>query len=118
MVGHASPGSDRSGSPNKSMDIDFGRFSVERGKQAEEARAFALSDTLSVRLAATHPIEMQQAFQAAGEFIISACVRLHSLILRGYRPCQRRIYRFCARLPRRDEVQRRHFVGDMLCLED
>lgn len=49
------------------MDVDPFRLSVDRGRQTEESRVFALSDTLSVRLAASLPIEVQQAFQVAGE---------------------------------------------------
>ena len=49
------------------MDMDPFRVSVDRGRQAEDARVFALSETLAVRLAASLPIEVQQAFQMAGE---------------------------------------------------
>lgn len=62
------------------MDVDPFRLSVNRGRQTEESRVFALSDTLSVRLAASLPIEVQQAFQVAGEswmrvsfFVLSVC---------------------------------------------
>ncbi|KAF8522246.1 Non-repetitive/WGA-negative nucleoporin C-terminal-domain-containing protein [Hysterangium stoloniferum] len=56
-------------SPGRGMEVDSGRFSVERGKQSEEARVFAVSDTLSIRLASSLPVEAQQAIHASGKLV-------------------------------------------------
>ncbi|KAF8580879.1 hypothetical protein K439DRAFT_263579 [Ramaria rubella] len=58
-------GSERSESPGQFMDVDSVKFSMDRWRPYEESRGFALSETLSVRLAASLPIEVQQAFQTA-----------------------------------------------------
>jgi hypothetical protein len=103
-------------SPNKSMEIDSFKLSMDRGRQSEEARVFALSDTLSVRLAASLPIEVQQVFQAAGE--LERHVAMHPLTLRQWRSQQRHIFWLSARLPWTNKLCRCSLGADMLCLEN
>ncbi|GJJ12103.1 hypothetical protein Clacol_006344 [Clathrus columnatus] len=57
-------GSERSESPSKFMDVDT-IYGHERTKQSEEARVFAASNTLTVRLAVFLPREVQQVFNAS-----------------------------------------------------
>ena len=65
-------GDRRSESPNKYMDVDPGRFPTER-RYSEESRVFAVSDTLSIRLAASLPAELHQEFQSSGALLICYC---------------------------------------------
>lgn len=47
------------------MDVDTS-YGQERSKQSEEARVFAASDTLTIRLAASLPREVQQVLNTSG----------------------------------------------------
>ncbi|KIJ44042.1 hypothetical protein M422DRAFT_30592 [Sphaerobolus stellatus SS14] len=68
----------RGESPSKYMDVDSSRLGIDRGRYSEESRVFAVSDTLSIRLAASLPAELHQEFQSSDptrdDFSGSICV--------------------------------------------